>query len=180
MIKKKTMGLRAGKGVGMGSRSGGLQRSLASVEDSIRNLDVEKSFVLDDKGNILFSAVGNKSSVAIAGTTNHITLHNHPSGGSFSENDIKSVLYSNEKEMRVVGGNYTYSLKRPASGWNSSHLKAYKAAEKKIDAIDAAYQDKYKGDYWTTFKRIKRTHQHRIMKEFAKQMGYEYSKTKTK
>ena len=47
-------------------------------------------------------------------------------------------------------------------------MKAYKAAVKKINAADAAYQDKYKGDYWTTFRRINKTHEHRVMKEFAK------------
>jgi hypothetical protein len=177
------MGGRAGGGAsgGMGSGSrGGLQSALRSKENAIRNMDVEHSFVFDDKGNIVFSAVGDKHSVSMAGAKDRITLHNHPSGGSFSEKDIQSVLYANEKEMRVVGGNYTYSLKRPTGGWNSSHMKAYKAAVKKINAADAAYQDKYKGDYWTTFRRINRTHEHRVMKEFAKQMGYEYTKTKTK
>lgn len=53
-------------------------------------------------------------------------------------------------------------------------------ALKTVNAKDASYQDNYKGDYWTTFRRTNRTHEHRVMKEFAKAMGYEYTKKKTK
>ena len=170
------------KGSG-GTRSGGaggLSSALRAKENAIRNLDVEHSFVFDDKGNVVFSAVGDRNSVSMAGAADKVTLHNHPIGGSFSQKDVESVLYGNEKEMRVVSGNYTYSLKRPAGGWKKGHMEAYKAALKKVNAKDAAYQDSYKGDYWTTFRRVGRTHEHRVMKEFAKQMGYQYTKTKTK
>ena len=165
---------------GAAGGAGKLQSALRSKENAIRNSDVEHSFVFDDKGNIVFSAVGDHNSVVTSATTDNITLHNHPGGGSFSKKDVESVLYGNEKEMIVVGGNYTYSLKRPAGGWKKGHMAAYNKALKTVNAKDASYQDNYKGDYWTTFRRTNRTHEHRVMKEFAKAMGYEYTKKKTK
>ena len=130
------MGGRAGGGAsgGMGSasRQGSLARSLASVENSIRNASVEHGAVLDDNGNIVWQGTDNKNGriwIPPEKEKDRIVTHNHPvdvktpgqvrsdGGGSLSRNDIMTAIESDAKEIRAVTRNRVYSLKRPKSGW---------------------------------------------------------------
>lgn len=66
------------------------------------------------------------------GDTNRVTLsnkylfelndstlvHNHPSGSSFSIQDIQIVIECNAKEIYLCTHNYLYHLIRPENGWN--------------------------------------------------------------
>ena len=132
------MGGRAGGGAGMGSRSGSASSRIAKAERSIARNDYETLLVFDDKGNITFQKKGTANSVDYTGvdTSNKITTHNHPNGTAFSDSDITSAITSNEKEIRVVGKEYTFSLKRPEGGWNrapSTVAKKYKQIQNKND-----------------------------------------------
>ena len=127
------MGGRAGGGasggMGIGSRGrGGLQRSLESVESSIRGLPYENSYTLDENGNILTSYTGTSGRVVIGLPKDHIVTHNHPDvdrngvrrsdgGGSLSKKDLMNAIQMDMKEARAVTKTYTYSFKRPKGGW---------------------------------------------------------------
>ena len=130
------MGGRAGGGAsgGMGSasRQGSLARSLASVENSIRNASVEHGAIIDENGNIIWQGSDQRDgSVWIPHDLqkDRIVTHNHPlqgknkgrdrddGGGSLSRNDLMLAVRDNAKEFRAVAGNRVYSLKRPAKGW---------------------------------------------------------------
>ena len=130
------MGGRAGGGasggMGKGSRGGSLQRSLASVENSIRYASVEHGAILDENGNVVWQGSDNKNgSVWIPHdiAKDRIVTHNHPidvktpgkeradGGGSLSRNDIMVAIRDNTKEFRAVTGNRVYSIKRPKTGW---------------------------------------------------------------
>ena len=127
------MGGRAGGGasggMGKGSRGGGgLQRALDRVESSIRGLNEEHSFTLDENGNILASYVGSSARSPIGLPKDHIVTHNHPEidangrlrpdgGGSLSRKDIMNAITMDMKEARAVTKGYTYSFKRPKNGW---------------------------------------------------------------
>ena len=162
--------------------SAGLAKAMTARESEIRNERVENTSVFDDEGNELFRAVGTTHDVKIDAKTtpNHIVTHNHPgiAGDSFSQGDVVNYAFWNAKEIRAVTRNYTYSLKRPEGGWKGGHEKAYKQAKAKVDRADNAYFKNYKGDMDAADRRISRTYNHRVNKEFAKIMGYEYTKTK--
>ena len=45
-------------------------------------------------------------------------VHNHPSGTTFSFDDVISAVNYNLRELFVVTHQYIYSIKRPEKGWN--------------------------------------------------------------
>lgn len=130
------MGGRAGggasAGMGSASRQGSLARSLASVENSIRNASVEHGAVLDDNGNIVWQGTDNKNGsiwIPPDKMKDGIVTHNHPidvktpgkvradGGGSLSREDIMAAIKGDAKEFRAVTSSRVYSFKRPKSGW---------------------------------------------------------------
>lgn len=106
-------------------------------ESSIRNNKFETGAVLDKDGNVIASFVGEKSKVSIptAAARNATISHNHPSGSSFSIQDLKTASTLNLQEVRAVGAEYTYSMKPGPNGWPS--VEDLTAARRQAD-IDAA------------------------------------------
>jgi len=49
---------------------------------------------------------------------NSSIIHNHPSGSSFSIEDVKAITKFKAKELILVTHNHIYTLKRPPLGWN--------------------------------------------------------------
>ena len=197
------MGGRAGgSGSGFGSRSGGggLQRSLASIESSIRGMPFENSAIIDNNGNIIERNLGERKRVgydAILAIGKTVT-HNHPSGASFSQKDIMGAVQSNLSEIRVVTKGYTYSMKPGKNGWgvdnsgqkgvllnglrfNGARLKPtsqMQKVQKAYSAASAKVEKAIKGS--SNPSRYQSIKVHLINKEFAKTMGYTYTKTKVK
>ena len=177
------MGGRAGNsGSRFGSGSRGLQRSLDSVESSIKDSQYENAFVFDDKGNLIYKSadVGTTTYSSNAKTNalqqklertqrarsvyippehipNHIVTHNHPNNDSFSPGDIQTALRNNAKEFRAKGRTRTYSIKRPKEGWpdTAKVLSAYNSIYAKTSASSLR--------------------QHETMKALAKQFGLNYT-----
>ena len=188
------MGGRAGGGAGMGSRSGGLQRSLATAEGRIRNIDDhEEGYIMDEKGNIIDFQVGVAGSVAMKKPfSDRIFTHNHPVHGhpnpfgqSFSGPDISIAMNYNAKEFRAVTKRYTFSFKRPENGWGTKSEiaraeKVYKRIYNSTNRKDKKYLESYSGDKASARRRMGYTFAHRVNKEFAKQMGFSYTKMKIK
>jgi len=52
------------------------------------------------------------------GVEDSIWVHNHPSGSSFSVEDIEMAIYSNISEFYIATENFKYVVKRPKGGWN--------------------------------------------------------------
>ena len=195
------MGGRAGgSGSGFGSRGGGLQRSLASIESSIRGMPFENSAIIDNNGNIIEKNLGERKRVgydAILAIGKTVT-HNHPSGQSFSQKDIIGAVQSNLSEVRVVTKGYTYSMKPGKNGWgvdnsgqkgvllngvrfNGARLKPTSQmlkVQKAYSAASAKVEKAIKGS--SNPGRYQSIKAHLINKEFAKTMGYSYTKTKVK
>ena len=175
------MGGRAGGGARSGG-GGGLQAALRAKEYEIAGAKVENIAVFDDNGKLIASATGTDMKVGVHYSLqkDRIVTHNHPHGGSFSEQDVTRVPLNNPKEIRLVSDGYRFSIKRPAKGWASETTarKAYQSAARKIKKQDSAYELAHSSNYWQAGKRVSKTQSHRIVKEFAKQMGYTYTKTK--
>jgi hypothetical protein len=120
-------------------------------------------------------------------------------GGSLSKTDLMLASFNNTAEIRAVTRHYTYSLKRPAQGWgvdstNGGYVlkgmrfkpnadrqrvsKVYNSIQKKADTARLKYIREYKGDKAVARRRSFAVYYHQINREFAKQMGWEYSKTR--
>jgi SPP1 gp7 family putative phage head morphogenesis protein len=100
-----------------------LAAALARSENSIATLKHEKALVFDEQGNLVLEKVGKKNHVEftrdeIDGFKGKTLVHNHPSGGPFSEADIKVAARSELAEIRAVGKSHVYSMKPPAKGWS--------------------------------------------------------------
>lgn len=88
---------------------------MADFEARIVRQTYETAGVYDANGNLLFEKDGTKRHVKftdeeIAKMAGNVVTHNHPSGSSFSADDIAMLIYSNAKEIRAVGKNFTYSM----------------------------------------------------------------------
>jgi hypothetical protein len=168
----------------------------------------EMGTVYDEKGNVIFqNNRGEKSSVWLGNDyENRIVTHNHPGEKkegqalSLSPDDMFLAASHNAKEMRAVTEHYTYSLRRPKKGWgvdsknggmvkdssgkwvdNSSvkrMKKVYSDSFMHVTSKLDHYADHYKGGSDAAWKRATVVVQHLVNKEFAKRMGWEYTKTR--
>lgn len=173
-----------GSGSGFGSKGGGgLARSLSTHEATIRGNNYETLTAFDENGNMLFTKKGGAHSVAYGAdgvkTTNAIVTHNHPSGGSFSWQDVGGMVYYNQKEMRATGKEFTFSLKRPATGWGVSPDKAAARFKKALASSRRAFRKQKTGDaakdraLWISLT-------HKYNGNAAKSLGWDYSVKKNK
>lgn len=131
------MGGRAGGGAGMGSRAGSgglargeteagysaaLSRSVLKAEGEIKNQTNETVVIFNDDGSVAFRKDGTRMGVTYDGrkSTDKVMTHNHPGPDApFSSSDLRDAVKFNQKEVRAVSRNYTYSMKRPQGGWGS-------------------------------------------------------------
>ena len=172
------MGGRAGGGAGMGSGSRGLARSLAAREGAIRGNNFETLYALDANGNELFKKIGDSHSVFYGDkgylTKDAIVTHNHPSGSSFSWQDVQGMVYYNQKEMRATGKEFTFSMKRPEKGWGVSWKTAQGAFKRAFTNARKAYKLQKTGNAASDRKLwISLTHQYN--EKAAKRLGWDYS-----
>ena len=179
------MGGRAGGGAGMGSRSGSgaLSRSVEKYEKGIRGNNFETLYAFDSNGNIVFQNTGDAHSVSYNGqgykTKDAIVTHNHPSGSSFSWQDVGGMVYHNQKEMRATGKEFTFSIKRPEKGWGVSPNKAAARFKKALSSARAAYRKQKTGNA-TSDRSLWISLTHKYNSNAAKSFGWDYSVKKNK
>lgn len=120
---------------------GGMNRqekaAVLSWEGSKRNMKTERVAAFDSQGRIIYeSKSGSRNRTGLVMGYNYkdsIITHNHPTssdifgfglasriGNSFSGQDLAAAVSQNAKEMRVVTGGYTFSMRRPKNGWGVS------------------------------------------------------------
>lgn len=159
-------------------------KRIKAFEDQIRTAPVEHLLAVNEEGKVLFETTGNKNSCLIPWEVGHqiekekgiITTHNHPTGKSFSRDDIHIFLILKEKEVRAVGKDYTYVMTRVEGSVDNAVLLAdkvwlqlyneynLKVCSEGMDPHEAGMQ-----------------HYHRLWTEVAKKIqGLEYHRTKNK
>lgn len=101
-----------------------LIKALAQAEEMIACLPFEVGCVFSLDGELLEVSVGDEHSVSLTDTlaSNSVITHNHPSGSPFSLADLQGVILFDAAEIRAVGGDYIYSLKRGEGGWSLNLL----------------------------------------------------------
>lgn len=108
---------------------------IVSMEEKIRmNQGFETAYALDSRGRVVMNKGGQASSVSISQQEglllkDSIFTHNHPGGwkykegtigrigNSFSTDDIRTAIKLDIKEIRAVTPHFTFTMKRPATGW---------------------------------------------------------------
>lgn len=173
-----------------GGEAGGnaVNKTLAGIESSIRAKSYESMAVVNEKGKQILFIKGGKSSVSANAAQEellrgNIVTHNHPRLSSFSSKDLKTMVAHNVKEMRVVTRDYTFSMKRPKSGWGKDEravVYAINEAHWKTLSKLETYVITYRGDKKQALARANAIHSHLMSKQLAKTLGWNYTKTKIK
>ena len=110
------MGGRGGSSGMQGKGGGG--GNLSDIESKIRDDSVETAALIGPDGTVLFdksdglpgAVYFTKEEVSMM--KNGILTHNHPSGTTFSPEDVSMAVNSGLKEIRAVHSNGVYSLTR--------------------------------------------------------------------
>lgn len=104
--------------------------NLASIEDRIRSIpDHEEGAILSPDGEVLASKRGEAN--RIDWTPQEITLakgavltHNHPTGQSFSPDDMRFLIEHSLDEIRAVTPEYTYTARvKPDAPGGASYMQ---------------------------------------------------------
>ena len=87
------------------------------------NSDHEFGATIDSQGFVHRYVEGNAHSVSIfSNNKDHLVLHNHPSGGAFSKNDMLSTAREKSRGIVASGKNYDYVFLK------GSHFERYSQA----------------------------------------------------
>ena len=176
------------------------KRVIEPFEERRRNSKIEYGLTVDKDGNIVKFRRGGATTIWWGLRDipkDGILTHVHPLskevvgygnfykrvGSSFSGADIKTAIIGDLAEIRAVTPNYTFSMRRPNSGWGvkpGEFKSQYDATYKKnLDALKK-YADAG-GDMKTIEERYGRLNvllDHWTMKELADKYGFIYSKSR--
>jgi len=184
------------------TKATGREKRLIKIEEfnkEYANANIEHCIAVDKEGNVVFEKFGTSNRVNFTqadfdqmNVDNMLFTHNHPSGSSFSGDDLNMLgAYKRGSEVRAVGTKYEYSAKIiddakfPRSG----------AAVKNLYRIEnSILQSKYQTIYERERIRLINTgidydeaakfatkvtsqkHTHEAMEIFARKYGIEYKR----
>lgn len=96
-----------------------LERAIRDAIHEVRGHKTEHVVVLDREGIPLWVGRGTRRWVASPEDVlpGGVVVHTHPTGGTFSRQDISLAITSDQREVIAVGPHYCYRLRRPRSGW---------------------------------------------------------------
>lgn len=158
------------------------RRELLKDERSIMKRAKEIAVVYDKNGKFLFQKSGGGESVSFSlqemiKLRGNIVSHNHPSGASFSMQDINLMRLSGISELRVVVNDGVYYLRAPKK-WPSSIkteenlMRELKMIRKKVRKH---YQKLYENGKINEIERYWLSSNERN-KLFSEKFGFEYGK----
>jgi len=149
--------------------------------------EFEAMVLLDENGKVMKTRLGDKVSIDLSDMVyamkDNILLHNHPSGSSFSPDDVMCTLTNGLKEVRAFGKEYEYIYrpekaipKTPANKDKRLSIAGF------LDDQNAAMYDKQDPKVKTGEMSVKAAalnHWHEIMTEFVKKFGGVYERHKS-
>lgn len=155
-----------------------LLKSEKSLKDRVR----ETLEVYDAKGNYIMTKRGGSNSVRLRPVDflklrGAVVTHNHPSGGSFSADDIKFLKNTLISELRVSTKDCVYYIRKPKK-W-PAEINSGKKIEEAFLEIKKQLKPKYQQLY--NKKAISKAQRHQMLsaetnQEFAKRYGLEYGR----
>lgn len=129
-------------------RETGFIGTIQKIEKRISGDKVETAYLLDKSENVVFSKTDNATDYVcftneqVNSMRGNILTHNHPSGSTFSKEDVELLVTSGLKEIRAAGKNGTFSLMKIEENINADHFyRSYENAIKTIRVImDMEYE----------------------------------------
>lgn len=149
-----------------GQRFKSYEKTLAQFEKMYKDADIEYGASVDDQGFAKRLIKGGSTSVPISGGKGEMLIHNHPSGGNFSDSDLIAVASGQEKGIVATGSNVKKDRMRYTFTKNKNFKsKDFIKAVKKAQWPSNLNYDKG-ADWW--------------LRKNAKTYGYTYSAKKIK
>ena len=135
---------------------------LKRFQNKYGDADHEYGVSVDTLGYVHKHVEGGATSVSITGNKGEIIIHNHPSGGNFSDSDLLSV--SRTQEAGIIATSSNTSKKATYRFEKTSHFKPKEFEKAVRQAKWPAHYSYDKGaDWW--------------LRKNAKTYGYKYSAT---
>ena len=149
-----------------GQRYKSYDKTLSQFEKMYKNADIEYGATVDEQGFAQRLIKGGSTSVPISGGKGEMIIHNHPSGGNFSDSDLITVASGREKGIVATGSNVRKNRMRYTfTKTNKFKSKEFIKAVKKAQWPSNMNYDKG-ADWW--------------LRKNAKTYGYKYSAKKIK
>lgn len=132
-----------------------LRKKLWSQEVALAYRPYETLFAYDEGGELIFRKNGDAGSVMLTGPEMAVArasvwTHNHPTGNTFSPNDVRVAFICKLRELRAVDQQWTYRLRDPddwlADKWATIETGLLEqtiktvAADKSIAAADSFHE----------------------------------------
>ena len=156
------------------------RKELLLSEKSLGKRQKETMEIYDSKGNYIMTKRGDANSVRLSvleygKLKGAVVSHNHPSGGSFSVNDIRFLKNTPISELRVATADGVYYIRKPQK-W-PEEINSSKKIEEEIEQIRKDLIPKYKQMY--NEGRITKSQRSIFLRDevnevFAKRYGIEY------
>lgn len=168
-----------------------IKASVRKVENRIKNDGVETAAVVDGKGKIVIDK-SDGAVVSVSFTDDEVSqmkdgtlTHNHPSGTTFSVEDITISLKAGLKEMRACHKNGTFVLKRkfeigeevPEKYTDYSFPFDYHVAQREYqkNVVDAIWAQTHDAD---RCNKMCNDYKEKWLKEHSDEYGWEYREEK--
>lgn len=103
--------------------------TLKNFADKYKNAKVEYGVAVDDDGFVHKHVEGGQHSVSNVAKKGEMMLHNHPSGGNFSDTDLITTASTKIKGIVAVGSKKTYTLVKTKKFRAKAFVKAVKNAK---------------------------------------------------
>lgn len=150
-------------------------------EKIIHGYKDEHAIVYDSSGQRIFHKKGEKHKVEfteeeIQNMRGGVLTHNHPLGATFSETDIYMLKTANLSQIRAVGRDGIYVLKRPKY-WPDG-LSTFQKIQKEYNRIDASLKEIMEKEFVQsdmTIEDYNIIYQNRIIEKLSEEFGLDYS-----
>lgn len=153
---------------------------LASFERYACQLDHEEGLIVLPSGHVLEHRVGGRDfvtwDVSFMGFPGYVMTHNHPTGKSFSPEDIQFALETRLREIRAVGTRFRYSFKPPdrvVTDWEYAGMRVL------MEEIDEDVREEFNRairEGRMTAEQANTDHWHEVWTRFAPQIGATYTR----
>lgn len=122
-------------------------KTLKGIERRTRNLKKEQFRVVDRDGNVIMQKQGDEHSVTFTmrdareNFSGNITVHNHPSGGTFSSDDLSAIGHG-ATEIRAAAPEGTYILRNSRYGgkYDAAKAKTWFDMRDDLDSASASFK----------------------------------------
>lgn len=116
-----------------GVRFNSFEEAQKKFEKRYSDSDIEYGISVDEQGFVHRHIQGGKTSVAISGNKGEMVIHNHPSGGNFSDSDLLSTASDHSAGIVATSSNTNkkarYTFRKNKNFKSKEFIKAVKNAK---------------------------------------------------